>query len=99
MSLRLNFNNFSTIKTEWLNLYCICVAGASSVRTSENFDSERETDATLNELLNHIKVTQLHKDGYDDLLFQNDHETFEKVKSIQYRRAADRKNQSIVPLL
>lgn len=69
------------------------------MRSSENFESDKESETNLSDLLDHIKVTNVRKATYDELLFQNDHETFDKVRNVQYKRAADRKNQSIVPLL
>ena len=44
-------------------------------------------------------MTKLPKATYDDLVFQNEHETFDKVRNVQYKRAADRRNQAIVPTL
>ena len=77
----------------------ILSAGMSSVRSSENFEAGEEEDAQLTDLINHVKSTNLLHATYDDLVFQNDHETFEKVRNIQHKRATDKRNQSIVPMI
>lgn len=71
----------------------------SSVRSSENFEGGDEEDAHLTDLINHVKATNLLHPSYDDLVFQNDLETFEKVRNIQHKRATDKRNQSVVPML
>lgn len=82
------------------------VSGNGSVYSSDNFESEREADGQLNDLLAHMSTapsTGEQKSGkyltYDGLLFQNEHETIDKVRSIQMKRASDKKTQVIVPTL
>lgn len=86
---------------QYLCIIVLYIVGTSSVRSSDTFDAggNEEGDAQLNDLISHVKSTNLLHATYDDLVFQNDHETFDKVRNIQYRRATDRRNQAVVPML
>jgi len=70
------------------------IVGSGSVSASDNFDGD-VVDHQLSELQAYLaKQSQP-----EQLIYQNDSETFEKVKTIQLKRAADKKTQSVVPLL
>lgn len=80
----------------------VSILGVNSLRSSDNFEAgggNDEDESQLSDLIAHVRNTKLLSATYDDLVFQNEFETFEKVRSIQHKRATDKRNHSVVPML